>query len=264
MKEFGLQLWSIGKEFTSPESTLNAFQWMQKCGYTQAQTAGCYDYMPAEQFRAYADQCGIKIVGTHYDWGRIVNDIEGTVNYHKILGTDEVGIGGGYGINNMGDLKTYIANFNRLANEYAKHGMVLSYHHHSWEFSNAYKVYEGKTLFDYLVEGFDKDTTKFNLDTAWAHLAGINVPELIERLAGRVNIIHLKDVEAEHDYGNGFTGPQRIEIGKGNLNFRGIIKTAEKCGVKYFIVEDEVYTEGCPLASVRCSAKYITENLIEK
>ncbi len=269
MKEFGLQLWSIGKEFTTAESTLNAFKWMQKCGYTQAQTAGTYSYMEPELFRQYADECGIKIVGTHYDWGRIANDIPGTIRYHRILGTDEIGIGG-YGCNDLEGVKRFIEQFNALAAEYAKEGFVLSYHHHSYEFSNDFKKYEGKTQFDYLVEGFDPVNTRFNLDTAWAHLAGVSVRDLMKKLKNRVNIVHLKDVQAEFNYpfkdqnGNEFHGPQRIEIGSGNLNFPDIIKVGEETGVKYFVVEDEVYSTGDPMDSVRISAEYIRNNLVEK
>ena len=96
----------------------------------------------------------------------------------------------------------------------------------------------------------------------------MDVRALIERLKGRINIIHLKDVEANHAYnmgdGNVMYGPQRIEIGRGNMNFPGIIKTAEECGVKYFIVEDEVYSSNCPLESVKMSADYIKAHLLEK
>ena len=271
MKEFGVQLYSIRNEFTTVESTRQAFLKLKEFGYTQAQTAGTYDYIDPKQFREFADEAGIKIVGTHYNWDRIANDIEGTVKYHQILGTNEIGIGG-YGIADMDALKAFIADFNRLGKIYKEYGMVLSYHNHSGEFGNQFKAYEGKTLFDYLLEGFDPDCTCFNLDAGWAHLAGIDVRDLIEtKMKGRINIVHIKDIEANHEYteipmGNGynFHGPQRIEIGRGNMNFAGIIKTAEACGAKYFVVEDEVYSTGNPLDSVRMSAEYIKSALVEK
>lgn len=269
MKEFGLQLWSIGQEFTTAESTLAAFRWMQQCGYTQAQTAGTYDYISPEQFRAYADECGIRIVGTHYSWERICEDVEGTVNYHRILGTNEIGIGG-HPCNTLEELQGFIAKFNEMAKIYATYGMVLSYHNHSFEFSNRFKAYEGKTMFDYLKEGLDPETTCFNLDVAWTQLAGVDVRALIEELRGRINIIHLKDVGADHVYpfigewNEQHHGPQRIEIGRGNMNFPGIIRTGEECGVKYFVVEDEVYSTGKPMESIKMSADYIKAHLLEK
>ncbi len=267
MKEFGLQLWSIRDEFTTAERTRAAFRSMAEDGYTLAQTAGTYDYMPAEEFKKYADEAGIRICGTHYNWNRICNDVEGTVKYHRTLGTNEIGIGG-FGTPTLDDLKAFIEKFNEMSRIYAKYGFKLSYHNHSEEFSNEFKGYEGKTKYDYLIEGLDPETTCFNLDVAWAHLAGMDVRDLIERLKGRINIIHLKDVEAAHRFplanGKTLSAPCRIEIGKGNMNFKGIIKTAEACGVKYFVVEDEVYSTGNPLESIKISADYIKANLLEQ
>ena len=75
-----------------------------------------------------------------------------------------------------------------------------------------------------------------------------------------------KDVQAPYCYGilNGhhFYGPQCIEIGSGNMNYKGIIETAERCGVKYFVVEDEFYSTGNPLESIKKSADYIKRNLL--
>lgn len=266
MKEFGLQLWSIRDEFIDAERTREAFRKIGSFGYTLAQTAGTYDYVSPETFRAYADEAGVRIIGTHYSWERIRDDVAGTVRYHRILGADEVGIGG-YGTPDLESLKRLIDEFNRLGREYAKYGMKLSYHNHSDEFSNEFKKYEGKTKFDYLLEGLDPETCCFNLDAGWAHLAGVDVYDLMRRMAGRINILHLKDIQAsyEHDLGNGVTyrGPERIEIGRGNVNFPGLIKAAEECGVKYFVVEDEFYSTGKPLESVKMSADYIKAHLLE-
>ena len=108
MKEFGLQLWSIRDEFTTEENVKTAFLKMKEFGYTQAQTAGTYDFIDPKLFRKYADDAGIKIVGTHYSLDRMINDVEGTIEYHKILGTDEIGIGG-KGVKNLGEMRLYKA-----------------------------------------------------------------------------------------------------------------------------------------------------------
>ena len=266
MKEFGVQLYSIRNEFTSVESTRAAFRALGSFGYTQAQTAGTYDYIAPELFREYADEAGIRFVGTHYSWDRMVSDVEGTVRYHKILGTDEIGIGG-FGTPTFESLKEFIRDFNELGEKYAKYGMKLSYHNHSGEFSNQFKEIEGKTKFDYLMEGLDPRYTCFNLDAGWAHLAGVDVYDLMKKLEGRVNILHIKDIQADYEHvrdGVTFRGPERIEIGRGNMNFKGIVKAAEAAGVRYFVVEDEFYSTGNPVESVKMSADYIKANLLEK
>ena len=267
MKEFGLQLWSIRDEFRDKEHARASFKTIAGYGYTQAQTAGAYDFVDPAEFRRYADDAGVKIVGTHYKWDRIKNDIPGTVAYHRALGTDEIGIGG-YGAKTMDELRAFIKTFNELGKIYHKEGFVLSIHNHMSEFSNEFKVYEGKTRYDHMLDELDPETVKFNLDAGWAQMAGMDVRALIEKMAGRINILHVKDVQAQYYYGDvdgeAIYGPQRIEVGRGNMNYKGIIETAEKCGVKYFIVEDEFYSTGNPLESVKMSADYVKSHLLEK
>ena len=266
MKEFGLQLWSIREHFKTVEDTKDAFSRIAAMGYTKIQTAGTYDYISPAEFRSLADAYGLTVVGTHYSFDRIRDHFAETVAYHRALGTNEIGIGG-YATPTFASLQEFIKEFNRLGKAYAKEGFVLSYHNHSGEFSRQFREIEGKCKFDYLVDGLDPETTCFNLDSAWVHLAGVDVRATIERLRGRINILHLKDVEADVPYMHGdalvMRGPRRIEIGRGNMNFRDIIQTGEACGIKYFVVEDEVYSTGVPMESVAMSAAYIRENLLE-
>ncbi len=268
MKEFGLQLWSIRDEFTTPERTRAAFKKMQEYGYTLAQTAGTYDTISPEEFRKYADEANIRLFSTHYNFKRICEDVEGTARYHKILGAMEIGIGG-YTTPDFESLKDFIKKFNEMAKiYYNNYGYKLVYHNHSSEFSNRFVEIEGKRKYDYLMEELDPETTGFTVDSYWAQVAGIDVRALLERLAGRVNCVHLKDCEANHEFhtedGKIVHAPERIEIGRGTMNFPELIKTAEKTGVKYFVVEDEVYSTGNPLESVKMSADYIKAYLLEK
>jgi sugar phosphate isomerase/epimerase len=262
MKKFGLQLFSVRDHMTTEEDVKEAFIELGKMGYTNAQTAGTYDFIAPEKFAEYACDAGIEICGTHYDWGRIKNDIEGTVAYHKALGTTNVGIGG---LPSVARMNEFIDEFNACAVEYAKYGMKLTYHHHSFEFR---RLPDGKTVFDHLVERLDKKNISFVLDTYWLQHGGKDIREMIELLAGRVDILHMKDMEAYHAYKVGeetLNAPAITEIGSGNLNFKSIIKTAEACGVKYFVVEDDrAPSTGSSYGAVKKSADYIIQNLLEK
>ena len=51
-------------------------------------------------------------------------------------------------------------------------------------------------------------------------------------------------------------GPYITEIGNGNLYFDGIIETALKAGVKYFVVEQDS-CPGDPFDSLKISSDYI-------
>ncbi len=267
MKQFGLQLYSVRDHMTeNDEGVKNAFLELAKMGYTQAQTAGTYDFIAPEKFAEYAHDAGIEICGTHYNWDRIRNDVEGTVAYHKALGTTNVGIGSmpGTALVSIAALDEFINEFNACAEKYAKYGMKLTYHNHSFEFK---KLEDGRTVFDHLIEKFDKNNVTFVLDTYWLQHGGVDVRDMIERLSGRVDILHIKDMEACRTlkFGDASVNvPYITEIGSGNINFKGIIPLAEKCGVKYFIVEDDRAVEVGSYNAVRKSAEYIKDNLLEK
>lgn len=237
---------------------------LAEMGYTTGQTAGTYDFIAPEKFAEYAKEAGIKICGTHYSWDRIRNDVEGTVAYHKALGTTNVGIGGmPFDVRaNVEKLNAFIDEFNACAAKYAEYGMKLTYHNHSFEFK---KLEDGRTLFDHLVEKFDKENVSFVLDTYWLQHGGKDIREMIELLAGRVDILHIKDMEACRDVRIGETTvsvPYITEIGSGNLNFKSIIATAEACGVKCFVVEDDRAVDVGSFDAVKRSADYIKANLL--
>ena len=266
MKEFGLQLYSVRDHMQDEEGVKETFKRLVGMGYTIGQTAGTYDFISPEKFAQYAHDAGMTICGTHYSWERIRKDVEGTVAYHKTLGTTNVGIGGMPfdARANVDALNAFIDEFNSMAAEYAKHGMKLTYHNHSFEFK---KLEDGRTLFDHLVEKLDKDNVSFVLDTYWLQHGGKDIREVIEMLAGRVDILHITDMEACKDVRVGeatVSVPYITEIGSGNLNFKSIIKTAEACGVKCFVVEDDRAVDVGSYEAVKRSADYIKANLLDQ
>ena len=236
-------------------------------GYSYGQTAGEYPGISPEKFAQYAKDAGIELCGTHYDWGKIRSDIEGTVAYHRTLGNTNIGVGSmpRDAIQSKEAMLKFIDEFNSLAVEYAKYGMKLTYHNHSFEFV---KYDDGKTMFDYLVERLDPVNTSFVLDTYWVQHGGADIRATIERLAGRIDILHIKDMEACHVYnledGSILKAPMFGCVGDGNIDFKSIIPLAERCGVKYFVVEDDRCRPDSYMADTKRSAEYIINNLIEK
>ena len=106
-------------------------------------------------------------------------------------------------------------------------------------------------MMDILVENLDPDKTSFVLDTYWVQHAGGDVCSWIEKLAGRIDILHLKDMGVNKE-----RQPFITEVGNGNMDFDKIIKTAEKTGVKYYVVEQDT-CPGDPFDSVKMSSDYI-------
>ena len=251
-KNLGVQLYTIRDFMGDPDFADVAFGKLAEMGYTEAHTAG--NAFDAKLFCEILEKHGIKIIGTHYDGNDIFNNPEETIRVHQMWGTTTVGIGGMPmpPRTNLDELKKFIAECNRVAEIYAKAGMKLSYHNHSFEFV---RIDGYKTIMDLLCEGLDPATTSFVLDTCWVAAGGGDVVSWIEKLEGRIDILHLKDMTLKQK--NGVYQPEMCEIGYGNLSWDPIMAAAEKVGVKHYVVEQDAYFTGSPFNSLKMSADFL-------
>ncbi|MCI8458937.1 MAG: sugar phosphate isomerase/epimerase [Clostridia bacterium] len=135
-------------------------------------------------------------------------------------------------------------------------GFTLFYHNHQFEF---YKYDGERTVFDLLWQ--NAPHLHFIFDTYWAQYGGCDPARYIERLAVRVECVHLKD------YAVRFTAPETCEpcfapVGSGTLDFPAIVRAAEKAGARYFFVEQDNASDlPDPFAPVEKSIRYIRASL---
>ena len=245
-KQLGVQLFTIRDSMKDEKQIDESFARLRELGYTQAHTAGCT--IDKAKFAELAKKHGIEIIGTHIGFEEIQNDPEGVMEFHKLWGTTNIGIGGmpGFARESEEALQKFIKDFNDCGAMLHKHGFKLTYHNHSFEFSKLGK----HTMMEQLADGLDPECTSFVLDTYWVQHGGGDVRAWMEKLAGRIDILHLKDMGIKLE-GNAI--PFITEILNGNLNFDGILETAQAIGVKYYVVEQDT-CPGCPFESLKLSA----------
>lgn len=247
IKELGLQLYSIRGHLDTPEDTRASFKKLREMGYTQAQTAGCP--IGYEAFGRIAHEEGIEICGTHCSIDEMLADPQKAMDEHRMLGTTNMGIGGFFPQSlSLDEVNVLLDKIRRLTDIVYSEGFKFTYHNHAHEFC---KFDGNKTMMDILVESLDPEKTSFVLDTYWVQHAGGDVCSWIEKLAGRIDILHLKDKGVNTD-----RQPFITEVGNGNMDFKKIIETAEKTGVKYYVVEQDDCPAD-PFDSVRMSSEYI-------
>lgn len=249
IQELGVQLFTIRDYMTTPEDVRNSFKKLRELGYTVAQTARCA--IGYELFGQIAREEGITICGTHdRPVEQALENPQQAIADHRLLDTHIMGVGGAV-MNSVEDIQAYIDRVNRLADVIYPQGFKFSYHNHSHEF----RKFDGKTVMQWFLEGMDPEKTSFCLDTYWVQYGGGDVCGWIEKLAGRIDILHLKDMgmrtneERRHE-------PFITEIGNGNLDFDKIMEAAEKIGVKYYVVEQD-YCPGDPFESLKMSSDFI-------
>ncbi|MCM3032119.1 MULTISPECIES: sugar phosphate isomerase/epimerase [unclassified Niallia] len=170
-------------------------------------------------------------------------------------------------VNLMGDkikAMEYITEAEKMAERLKQHGIELYYHNHHIEFEK----YDGKCLLDIMRE--QTSNLGFELDVHWAQRGGANPIDVINRFAGRVSLIHLKDyrigpidlgdLRDMSDFMSKFTGNiEFAELGTGNLDIKGIMEAGMKAGVQYFLIEqDDTYGRD-PFDCLKDSGDYLRQ-----
>ena len=253
IKNLGVQLYTVRDYLQDPEFANLTFKKLRELGYTEVQTAGtAFD---EKLFGELVHKNGLTFAGSHYDFSAVTDKYEETVAIHKMWNTTNIGLGG-MGREPRKDLsvlKEFIKTFNKTAEKYAKEGFKLTYHNHNFEFL---RIDGKKTIMDILYEELDPATTSFVLDTCWVAAGGADVTDWMEKLAGRIDILHLKDCYLKETEPHKYVH-QICEVGNGSVAWDKVIATAEKIGVKHYIVEQDSDFMGTPFESLRISAEFL-------
>ena len=255
-RKLGVQLYTI-RDYMADGAAIDAsLARLAELGYTEAHTAGCQ--IDSAEFAALLAKHGIRVVGTHYDYGKIINAREETIALHKLWGTTNIGIGGmpAPARSDLSELRSFIAAYNEAAKYYAEQGFKLTYHNHSFEFR---RIDGYKTIMDILYEELDPENVTFVLDTCWVAAGGADVTAWMRKLKGRIELLHLKDVYLKRPTECKHLVADVCEIGYGNLDWDSIMATAEQIGVSSYIVEQDRCFTPDPFESRRMSAEFLAQ-----
>ena len=252
--KIGFQMYTVRDYMSNADVADLVFSKLAEMGYSElhvAMPAGCID---EAKILEICQKYGIRIIGSHYNWKKLLECPEEVMAIHDAWGTKNIGVGGmpEEPRRDLAKLREYINLFNKTAEQYAKYGFRLGYHNHYFEFI---RVDGKKTMMDLLVENLDPKNTSFILDTAWLAAGACDCAQWIYKLAGRIDILHLKDLYFLADGRRLY--PKATEVGNGMLDFLPIVKAAKETGVKHFIVEQDETFSPDPVTSLEISAKFL-------
>ncbi|MCL2461287.1 MAG: sugar phosphate isomerase/epimerase [Defluviitaleaceae bacterium] len=229
---YGAQLYTV-REFTQTEADFErTIEKVAKMGYKWAQLSAAGP-IPAKKIREICDRYGVKIPLTHTDANKILHNTQEVIEDHRIMGADYIGLSyldGEYRRTREG-IERFAADYAPAIEEIGRAGLKFMYHNHDFEFQKS----EGKLVFDHIIDLLPK-SVGFVLDLFWIQAGGGDPAWWIEKLAGRVDTIHFKDMVM-------YDGERRMcEIFEGNLNWERIYSACEKAGVKWaFVEQDDCY-----------------------
>ena len=244
----GAQLYTVRTYIQNEKDIERTMKKIADIGYTTVQVSGIGKIEP-QRLREICDENGLKIVITHTDPNRILNETEAVIKEHDILGCDHIGIGGMPERYRTAEwIAMFGEDFKLPAQKIAAAGKRLMYHNHNFEFMKL----NGKRMIEWLMEMFTPEELGFTLDTFWVQAGGADVCQWIDILSGRLPVIHLKDMTVQN------FERKMAPVGEGNLNWPAIFKAFEKAGTQYMMVEQDS-CDGSPFDCLQSSYNFLTK-----
>lgn len=246
---FGLQLYTLRDVL--PNNPKDVLTQVASFGYKQIESyegaKGMFWGMKNTEFKKLMDDLGMKIVSSHCD---INKDFE-----RKAAEAAEIGMK--YLIcpylgpqKNIDDFKKFAATFNQRGETCKKNGIRFGYHNHDYGFV----AVDGQLPQDVMMQNTDKNLVDFEMDIYWVVTAGQDPIAWIDKYPGRFKLSHIKDRKKGAPLSN---RDASVDLGKGGIDFKAILKEAGKKGMDYYIVEQEAYENTTPLAAAKADADYL-------
>ncbi len=126
-----------------------------------------------------------------------------------------------------------VESLNTLGKRFNKEGLGFTWHNHDKEFVEI----EGKTVFDWLVQETDPELVNVQMDVYWVRKGKADPVALMKTYAGRIKLLHLKDMDHGEE-------EEMTCVGNGRLDFEEILGQWADAGVEYATVENEQNKRG--------------------
>lgn len=221
MRPIGLQLYTLRKPFAAdPLGTLSR---IRETGYDAVEFAAPLGSDFAG-FAARMRDIGLDCPSAHAGLADLAERPDDVLAMAKTLGCRYLVMP--YVMPDQRDWPAVIATLGAFAKRAREEGLRVAYHHHDFEFEAA----DGVRPFDRLVDETDPEFVDFELDVYWLKKGGEDPRAFIETMAGRVKLIHLKDMAPDGGM---------ADVGSGTFDFAALIQAADAAGAQHYFVEHD-------------------------
>jgi sugar phosphate isomerase/epimerase len=241
--QLALQLYTIRDACAA--DFLGTLREVAAMGYRAVELAGLHGVAP-DRLRAALDELGISAVSAHVGLDRFEGDLGAVARELRALGC-------GYAVvpwvpdalRTPDFARELAAKLNAWGASLAGEGIRVAYHNHDFEF----RPVDGVTMWEQLAAGTDPALVDLELDLFWAAFAGYDPAAVLAQYAGRVALVHLKDMAPD--------GKTYVAAGTGTLDWGAIIPAADAAGARWFITE--VDSSPDPMESARVAYRLMAE-----
>ena len=234
----GLQLYSLRHLFEKGDIA-KTLAVVRRWGFTAVEAAGTCKLSPAE-FRAQVEKAGLRIVSTGADFAALDEDAGAVIKNAQLLGAEQVMCAWipHEGRFSRAHVEKAVPVFMKAGRAMRDAGLRFQYHVHGYEFQPG----PDGTLFDALARETEPGVVDFQMDVFWVVHGGGSPVELFTKYPARFPSTHLKDIQKGTklcDPTGNAPDETSVVLGDGMVDIPGILRAANKAGVKYHFIEDE-------------------------
>jgi len=244
MSQIAAQMYTL-RDFTkTPKDIATTLARVKKMGYDAVQLSALGKIDPKELAGILRNE-GLACCATHVAPERMRDETAAVIEEHNLWGCKYTAIGGFFPKEPTAkDWPDFAKSFNAIAEKFRSSSVRIGYHNHSHELAR----YDGKTALQTLLDTLSKNIW-MEIDTYWIQHGGADPAAWIDKVAGRIPCVHLKDMAITPD-----REQQMAEIGEGNLNWPAILSACKRAKVEWYIIEQDICQRD-PFESLAISLK---------
>lgn len=237
MSRIGLQMYTLRDYTKTPEDYRETLRRVAAIGYRDLQLTRPAFFAP-EEFAALLREYGLCADSVFRPVRQVEAEAEEAAKEARLFGCDVLRTDSipeelrhdadGY--------RRFAAIMNRSGRACRDAGLRYIYHFHAFEWIR----FEKERGIDILLNETDPDCVFFQPDVFWLTGAGTEPSVSLKLFRGRAFTMHVKDYAIREQKGEIESVPRAFApVGRGNLNWEGILKTANEIGIERFVVEQD-------------------------
>lgn len=247
-EQIALQLYTVRDAVA--QDLLGVLRRVAAMGYRGVEFAG-FAGVPVREVRDVLDGEGLTAVACHVGVPALESDLEGALaNVQEVGATYVVCPWIDPAIaHDATRWAEFVARLEPWARACEERGLRFAYHNHAFEFEARH---DGELALDLLFRA--SPGVLMELDAAWAYAGGTDPVGYLRQYAGRVPLLHVKDVTV--------SGAERqtVELGQGEVPLGAVLHAAQETGVEWLIAEQD-HCQRDPMESAAANFDWLRQAL---
>ena len=232
--QLAAQVYTIRDFIKTADTFAESMQRVRAIGYDGVQLdLEHHPDVPAAAIKRACDDAGLTICISHFGYELFESELDAIIERQQIWQCNHTAIVAmprRYHEEGADGYRRFAAEASAIGEKLTTAGMTLSYHNHSFEFVRL----GAQTGLDIIFAESDPRHLHAEIDTYWVQHGGADPADWIRRVAGRMTVVHYKDMAILP------TGEQVFaEVGEGNLNWPAILDATLATNVPWIVVEQD-------------------------